>query len=187
MGAHMDVTVNRGMVSFTDLSIKTIVVHTATYFIMGLLAMQFLDYAHQFAQPGLQTYMRPLSDPLVAAGPLFQPIRGLLFAIAFYPLREILFFRKKGWAVMWLLLVTLGILSTFGPSPGSIEGVIYTSRPLQLQVFGLPEVILQSLFLSAILCYWITHPQNKRLAFSMWILFAAALAASILGIVLRPA
>lgn len=182
----MDVALERAEVSFADLSVKTVVVHTATYFIMGLLAMEFLDYAHHFATPGLLAYMRPMSDPLVAAGPLFQPIRGMLFAIAFFPIRDVLFYRKNGWALMWLLLVVLGILSTFGPSPGSIEGAIYTSVPLELQVFGLPEVILQSLFLSAILCYWVIHPKNKRLGLAMWILFTAALAASVLGIILRP-
>ncbi len=174
-------------VSFVNLTVKTIVVHTGTYFVMGLLALQFLDYAHQFAQPGLQTYMRPLSDPLVAAGPLFQPIRGLLFALAFYPLRRVFFFRKNGWAAMWLVLVMLGILSTFGPSPGSIEGIIYTSRPLELQVFGLPESLLQSLLLSSILCYWITHPGNKRLAFAMWALFCLAVIASLMGVMLHRA
>lgn len=183
----MDATTANTDVSLKDLTVKTIVVHTATYFIMGLLAMEFLDYAHQFAQPGLQTYMRPLSDPLVAAGPLFQPIRGVLFALAFYPIREVLFRKKSGWAIMWLLLLVLGVLSTFGPSPGSIEGIIYTSRPFKLQLFGLPEVILQSLFLSSILCYWIAHPGNRRLAWAMWILFAAAIMASLMGILLRPA
>ncbi len=154
---------------------------------MGLLALQFLDYAHQYAEPGLQIFMRPLTDPLVAAGTLFQPIRGLLFALGFYPIRTILFNRKNGWAILWLILVTLGILSAFGPSPGSIEGMIYTSSPLKLQLFGLPEVLLQSLFLSTILCYWVNHPGNKRLAWAMWILFCAAVVASVAGVVLRPA
>ena len=182
----MDAITTSGEIRFKELAVKTIVVHTATYFVMGLLAMEFMDYVHQFAQPGLQTYMRSLSDPLVAAGPLFQPIRGALFALAFYPIREVLFHKKNGWAIMWLLLVVLGILSTFGPSPGSIEGIIYTSRPLILQIFGLPEVVLQSLFLSSILCYWVAHPGNRRLAWAMWILFAAAIIASVMGIILRP-
>ncbi len=183
----MDVTTDRRRVSFADLSVKTIVVHTSTYFIMGLLAMELLDYAHKFAGAGLLTYMRPVSDPFVAAGLLFQPIRGFLFALAFYPIRDVLFDRRHGWSVMWLLLVVLGILSTFGPAPGSIEGVIYTSIPLELQFFGLPEVVLQSLFFSSILCYWVTHPEKKRLTFAMWVLFTAALAASVLGVILRPA
>ncbi len=174
-------------VTFASLSVKTIIVHTATYFVMGLLALQFLDYAHHFAQPGLQTYMRPLNDPLVAAGPLFQPIRGFLFALALYPLRNVLFHKRNGWAILWLLLVALGILSTFGPSPGSVEGMIYTQTPLKIQIFGLPEALLQSLFLAVILCYWINNPGNKRIAWAMSILFAVAIAASVMGILLRPA
>ncbi len=178
---------NHREVPFSELAVKAIIVHTGTYFVMGLLAMQFLFYAHRFAGGDMRVYIRPLSDPLAAAGPLLQPIRGLLFALAFYPIRDSLFNRKHGWAVMWLLLVALGILSTFGPSPGSVEGIIYTSMPFALQVFCLPEVILQSLFLSSILCYWIAHPGNRRLPWAMWLLFLSALAASILGIILRPA
>ena len=174
-------------ISFRELTLKTVVVHTGTYFVMGLLAMQFLDYAQRFVRPEMLIFMRPLSDPLVAAGPLLQPVRGFIFALVFYPIRDTLFIKKHGWAVMWLLLVGLGILSTFGPSPGSVEGIIYTSIPLELQLFGLPEVLLQSLFLSAILCYWISHPGNKRLAWAMSLLFVSALTASVLGIILRPA
>ena len=85
--------------------------------------------------------MRPTTDPMVMAGPLFQPIRGLVFALVFYPLREILFTKKNGWLIMWWILVALGILSTFGPAPGSIEGMIYTVIPLRSQLTGWLEVV----------------------------------------------
>ncbi|NUM64293.1 hypothetical protein HUU39_03320 [candidate division KSB1 bacterium] len=116
--------------SFMTLAIKTIVVHTITYFLMGILASTFLNYAERFARPEMACWMRQLDDPLIMAGPLLQPIRGLIFALAFYPLREILFGRKNGWLILWWLLVALGILSTFGPPPGSIEGMIYTRIPI---------------------------------------------------------
>jgi hypothetical protein len=29
--------------------------------------------------------MRPITDSWVMAGPLFQPVRGLIFALVFYP------------------------------------------------------------------------------------------------------
>ncbi|MGC2662378.1 MAG: hypothetical protein WA324_30810 [Bryobacteraceae bacterium] len=47
------------------------------------------------------------------AGPLLQPIRGLIFALVFYPLRACLFERRNGWLLMSKILVALGILSTF--------------------------------------------------------------------------
>ena len=106
-------------ITFLGLSVKTIVVHTVTYFIMGLLALTFLEYKTAFAEPITREYMRQVDEPIVALGPALQFIRGILFAIAFYPLRESLFGRKNGWLIMWSLLVTLGILSTFAAAPGS--------------------------------------------------------------------
>jgi hypothetical protein len=82
------------------LAVKTIVVHTVTYFMMGLLASTLLGYAEAFAAPWMVCWMRQTDDPLVMAGPLFAPIRGLIFALAFYPLRETLFTKRNGWLVL---------------------------------------------------------------------------------------
>jgi hypothetical protein len=94
------------------------VCHTLTYFLMGALAAHFLNYADVMARP--DSGMRQMTEPWVMAGPLFQPLRGLVFALVFYPLRECLFGRKNGWLLMSWILIALGILSTFGPASGSI-------------------------------------------------------------------
>lgn len=167
---------------FVGLAAKTIVVHTTTYFLMGLLAVSFLNYAERFARPEMICWMRPTDDPVVMAGPLFQPIRGLIFALAFYPLREILFGKQKGWLIMWWALVALGILSTFGPPPGSIEGMIYTVIPIPDQLTGLLEVVPQALLLSAILYYWVNHPEKKWLNWIMGVLFLITLLLPALGL-----
>ncbi len=172
-------------ITFARLSLKAIVVHTVTYFAMGLPAFLFMDYANRFSHPSFSGFMRLTSDPLVAAGPLFQPIRGLLFASVFFPLQDAFFHRKNGWALMWLTLVVIGILSTFGPAPGSVEGMIYTTVPLGTQLIGLPEVILQSLLLSVILCYWVDQGKSKRLAWVMGIAFGLVVIFSLLGIFVR--
>ncbi len=172
-------------VTFARLSIKAIAVQTVTYFAMGLPAFLLLDYANRFAQPGLSGFMRQTTDPLVAAGPLFQIVRGILFAMAFYPLRDAFFGRKNGWAFMWLTLVIIGVLSTFGPAPGSVEGMIYTTIPIGAQLIGLPEVVLQALLFSVILCYWVDHDENKRLAWVMGIAFGLIVIFSLLGIFAR--
>ena len=59
--------------SFSALTLKTVVVHTITYFIAGVLAYTLGGYEKAFSQPPLSYFMRPTSDPLVMAGPLFQP------------------------------------------------------------------------------------------------------------------
>jgi hypothetical protein len=63
---------------FSCLAVKTAVIHTITYFVCGALAAHFLHYAEAMAKP--DSGMRPMTSSLVVAGPLFQPIRGLIFA-----------------------------------------------------------------------------------------------------------
>lgn len=176
---------NDNQPSFLGLAVKTIVVHTVTYFLMGILAATLLDYAGRFARPEMACWMRQTDDPMVMAGPLFQPVRGLLFALAFYPLRETLFEKKNGWLIMWWTLVALGILSTFGPPPGSIEGMIYTLIPLSDQLTGLLEVVPQALLLSVILCYWVNHPEKRWLNWVMGVVFFLMLLLPALGLLMR--
>jgi len=171
-------------VTLFGLTIKTIVVHTVTYFIMGLLAITFLEYRTAFAESITGAYMRQVNEPIVALGPALQFIRGILFAMAFYPLREILFGRKNGWLITWLLLVSLGILSTFGAAPGSVEGLLYTKMPVGLQISGWLEIIPQALLLSAILYYWVNHPEKKWITWILGIACVLVIIFSILGFVM---
>lgn len=173
---------NTRKITLFGLVIKASVVHTITYFLMGLLAYTFLGYTERFAQADMASWMRQTSDPMVMAGPLFQPLRGIIFALAFFPLREIVFGKKNGWLVMWWLLVALGILSTFGPTPGSIEGMIYTILPISGQLTGWLEVIPQALLLSVILHYWVNHPEKTWLNWTLGIVFLVMLLLPALGL-----
>jgi hypothetical protein len=163
-----------------ELIVKTSVVHTLTYFVMGILALTFLNYTEAFATGALGAFMRPTDSPWVAAGPMLQPIRGVIFALAFYPLREIFFGRKNGWLILWWVLVALGILSTFGAAPGSIEGMIYTIIPTSVTSYV--EVIPQAFLLSALLFYWVNHPEKKWLNWVLGIFFVLVILMSVLGV-----
>jgi hypothetical protein len=168
---------------FTTLAAKTMVCHTLTYFLMGALAAHFLNYAALMARP--ESGMRPITDPWVMAGPLFQPIRGLIFALVFYPLRVCLFGRKNGWLLMGWMLVALGILSTFGPASGSLEGMIYTPVPVLSQLRGWLEVVPQALLLSALLCYWVNHADKRWLNWLLGIAFLVMMALPVMGLLTR--
>jgi hypothetical protein len=172
-------------IRFAGLFARTAVAHTVTYFFMGGLAATALHYKEAFARPEMACWMRQLNDPWVMAGPLFQPLRGLVFALAFYPLREVLFGRKHGWLVMWWLLVALGILGTFGPAPGSIEGMIYTTAPALGQMMGWIEVVPQALLLSVILCFWVNHPGKKWLSWTLGGIFVVMMILPVLGLLTR--
>ena len=83
---------------------------------------------------------------------------------------------------MWTVLVVVGIIGTFGPTPGSLEGMLYTVFPLWVHLRGLPEGLLQSLFLSLILFYWVNHPQKKWLNWVMGIAFLILMSFPIIGL-----
>ena len=170
-------------IRFPALAAKTAVCHTLTYFLMGILAAHFLHYAEVFNEPN--SGLRPFNSPWIIAGPLFQPIRGLIFASVFYPLRACLFGRKNGWLLMWWMLVALGILSTFGAPAGSVEGMIYTTTPVLQQLRGWWEVVPQALLLSALLCYWVNHAEKKWLNWLLGIVFFIAMALPMLGLLSR--
>ena len=176
---------NDNQIGFAVLAIKTIIVHTITYFLMGVLAYYGLDYAERFARPELACWMRQTNDPMVILGPLFQPIRGAIFALAFFPVREILFGKKNGWLVSWWLLVALGILSTFGPAPASVEGMLYTVIPISDQLTGWLEVVPQALLLSVILFYWVNHPEKKWLNWVMGVVFFLLIIMPVAGLLAR--
>jgi hypothetical protein len=71
-----------------------------------------------------------------------------------WPLRSLLLERKRGWLILWSLLVTIGILSTPAAAPSSIEGVLYSRLPMWYHLMGLPEITLQTLVFSIWLVWW---------------------------------
>jgi hypothetical protein len=163
-----------------ELIVKTSVAHTLTYFLMGILAYNFLNYNEAFATGALAGYMRPTDSPWVAAGPGLQPIRGLIFALAFFPLREIFFHKKNGWLIMGWVLTALGILSTFGAAPASIEGMIYTNYPTT--ILSYVEIVPQAFLFAGLLYYWVSHPEKKWLNWVLGIFFALVILMSVMGV-----
>jgi magnesium-transporting ATPase (P-type) len=169
---------------FLPLAAKAAACHTLTYFLMGALAYHFFNYAELIARPC--SGMRPMSDPLVRAGLLFQPLRGVLFALVFYPFRERLFGRAHGWLLMGWMLIALGILGTFAAPPGSMEGLIYTTTPVWMQLRGWLEIVTQALLLSALLCYWVNHPGKKWLNWLLSIVFYLLMVFFVFVLVVNP-
>ena len=177
---------NTTKISLSGLIIKSVVLHPVTYFLAGLVAANLFNYAGLFAIPSLAGFMRPYDSVWVLLGPLFQPVRGVLFALALYPLRESLFKRKFGWLVIWWLLVAIGILSTYGPTPGSIEGMVYTVITVPHHLRGLPEVLVQSAALAFGVVYLVNHPEKRWLHRLVLAAFVVLMVLPVLGLLVGP-
>lgn len=161
--------------SFRSILYRTIISHTVTYFATGVIAAILLGYSTRMIRPDVAPIIRKITDPILIASPLFQPLRAALLAIVFYLLRDVLFSNRRGWLILWCMLVIIGILAPFSASWGGIEGMIFFNLPLWDHITGWPEVFSQTLLLSVILTYWVDHPQSKRLRVILLVGFILAM------------
>lgn len=134
--------------------------HVISYFIMGLIASILLDYKEAFENPPMSYLMRSVDSPWVAAGPMLNVIRGFIFSVVLWFFKDSFLHKKYGWLKLWVLIVGLCILSTTGPAPGSIEGMIYTKIPIVDQLKGYFEVLPQTLLFALFLNYWYIKPKK---------------------------
>jgi len=166
---------------FLPLAAKTVACHSITYMILGVLAYHFLHYADFINNPC--SGMRPITSLWVILGVPLQVFRGVLFASVFYLLREQLFGRKNGWLLMAWMLVGIGILGTFAAPAGSLEGFIFTTTPIWMQVRGYLEIVTQAVLLSALLCFWVNHPEKKWLNWTLGVAYAVCVALPMMALV----
>lgn len=154
--------------------------HLVTYTVAGILAYTLFHYATTFNSGDLSSFMKPASSKWVTLGPAFQLVRGLIFAVALYPFRRVFLEGRRGWLKLWGLLLGIGILSTYGPAPGSVEGIVYTKLPPLSQILGLREVVAQSLAFSLLLVAWYHRP-HRAWAVVMYGLTVAFVLMSVAG------
>jgi hypothetical protein len=140
--------------AFFRFALRVIIAHMATYFIFGIIMSNVFDYEEIFKREIIRDFMIPFDDHNISYGPFLQPLRGLIFAIGLWPIRGLLIEKKRGWLILWGLLVTIGIPSTPAAAPGSLEGIVYSRIPMWYHLMGLPEITLQTLFFSIWLVWW---------------------------------
>ena len=146
---------------FTTFLWRVTASHMITYFLLGVIASILLNYKATFENPPMSYLMLPLNSPWVAFGPVLQVFRGIIFSVVLWFFKDIFLFTNNGWLKLWALIFGLSVLSTSGPTPGSIEGMIYTKIPIIDQLKGYFEVLPQTFLFSYFLCYWYSNPKNK--------------------------
>jgi len=144
---------NDKLKNFFRFAIRVILLHLLTYVGFGLVMSNLFNYGELFQQEIIRDFMLPI-DTHALLGVAVQPIRGLLFAIALWPIWAVILERKRGWLIVWSFFLVFGILSTTGAAPSSIEGALYSKLPLWYHLIGLPEISLQTLTFSYLLVWW---------------------------------
>ncbi len=128
--------------------LRVTLVHTLTYVVVGALAANLLDYRGAFERPVVRDYMVAFGSAPVFWGPVAQLVRGLVIGLTLLPLRDFLKDTNRGWLYLWLLFVGIGIVSPPAAAPSSLEGLVYTRLPGWYHLFGLPEMLAQTLLFS---------------------------------------
>ena len=80
------------------------------------------------------------------------------------------------------ILIGVGILGTFVRPPGSLEGFIYTTMPIHMQLRqGILRLFPQALLLSVLLFYWVRHPGKKWLNWGLGVAYAVCIVLPVVG------
>lgn len=136
---------------------KIITAHVITYFFCGLIFSQLLNYDDSYLELLGFRPVSEISSLLIIIG---QVIRGILIGVVFWWIRDSIIGSKLAWLKLWAILAILGIINTYGPAPGSIEGIIYLAPvdvPVNI-VSSIFEVLLQPLLFSIAVTF-----QRKKL------------------------
>ena len=133
---------------------KATIAHVFAYTVVTLIAIprtiNYIDFAVELLG------FKPLDEISIGAVLIGQIIRGVLFGIVIWWIKDSIIGKKLGWLKLWGILVILGIFNTYGPAHGSIQGLLYLApienMPASMSL-GILETLAQPLLFSIIVTY----------------------------------
>ena len=139
---------------------KVTLAHFITYMVCGLIGMTLFQYRENIELIGFKS-MDEINALHVMLG---QIVRGILLGFVIWWIKDSIIGKKLAWFKLWAILVIIGIISTYGPAPGSIEGFLYLAPvddvPFVFE-FAMLEVLFQPLLFSVIVTYQRKKRENK--------------------------
>jgi hypothetical protein len=126
--------------------------HLITYFAVGFIFLLFQSALPESGRIALDLY-EPFRPPVFmsVAG---QILRGLAFALVFYPFYHVLFENPRGRLILFGTLWGVALFGSVEPQPGSIEGIIYTTISFTEHLYVLIAVALQMLLFVWLFFKW---------------------------------
>ena len=133
---------------------RVIVAHVITYTVVTIITMPLtFSYADSIVE--LMGF-RPLDEISIGAVLIGQIIRGFMLGIVIWWIKDSIIGEKLAWLKLWAILVILGIINTYGPAHGSIQGLIYLAPIPDIPVsmsLGILEVMAQPLLFSIVVTF----------------------------------
>lgn len=144
----MTKTVNRNIWSF---GVRFILVHVLVY---SLIAFIFINI--QSSMPASQRVALDFFEPyrLGLMDLFIEVLRGAVMALVLYPFYDLIVKSHKGLLILCAALWGIVILSSLEPTPGSIEGMIYTITSASEHLLVLAAGAVQVLLFSFLFLRW---------------------------------
>ncbi len=127
---------------------KVTIAHFVTYLICGLIFSTLFNYDELFQLGNVKYFMRDAYGISSLIGPIFQILRGAMFGAILLLIKDSFMNKPWAWLKLWIIIAGLGIICTPGPTPASIEGIIYSQLPLEFHLKVAPELLVQTLLFS---------------------------------------
>ena len=136
--------------------------HVFTYILCGIIFSTLFNYWGWISEHN--NWRNMSSDIIVQLAPFFQIIRGILYGIAFFLIKDTIIYSKYGFIKLYVLMVIIGIFNTPATSPMSIEEFVYIipdNTPSNIRLGGLLEILVQNLLFCSIVCIKWNEVKNK--------------------------
>jgi hypothetical protein len=126
--------------------------HLLTYILIGFLFNIFQNTLLESGRIALDYYepFRPIGIMTMIG----QILRGLTFALVFYPFYNVLFENRRGRLILFGAMWGVALFGSVEPQPGSIEGIIYTTISFTEHLSVLIAVALQMLLFVWLFFKW---------------------------------
>lgn len=139
--------------SFLAFSARVTAAHIATYWVVGAISYAFVTHKYYVGPQALPELRNPQSDFVMRWILPAEIARGILYAVALYPLRRALVeLGRWGGAAIASVLLIVGAIAGIS---GLIEGWVFTTT-VHIEVFlaTLPEIVVQTLLFGYLVVYW---------------------------------
>ncbi len=139
---------------------RFILLHLVIYYLVSFAFLAFQGALPQAYRTALDLY-EPFRPPGVGSD-IGQFLRGLAFALVFYPFYNTVFRGARGKLILFSSMWGVALFGSVEPQPGSIEGIIYTTISFWEHTYVLIAVGVQMMLFVWLFFKWERYVRKKK-------------------------